>query len=159
MTTEANLRVVWKGDLVEGLLAYGLWRGEDPLCPRFPVELWPAGTHTSDWRLFGAGWTVWMWTIRISQWPVTETWEQTLHGTLERMIEAGALIAWCGLEGGFADPPSLFHPEEMSESVYAVLTPSDGFACKARLGEEFSTFENGDLSRLHEIAMAGLGYQ
>jgi hypothetical protein len=159
MLTEESLGVFWLGEEADGILAYGLWPGNVAPEPLFPRELWPADTECRAGRLTGAGWEILMWTIKIADWPRPSDWEETIRGTLARMISAGALLAWLGLEGHFADPPSLFAEEEMSGSVYSVLSPSLGFICKALLGSQFQTISDEDLQKLRHIVNVALGPQ
>jgi hypothetical protein len=96
-----------------------------------------------------------MWTIRIEQWPESGAWQQVLRDTLKPFIDHGALVAWCGLEGRFADPPSLFHPNEMTESVWVALTKDGQFFAPAALDEPFRTLSDQDLVALRKAAHLG----
>lgn len=80
-----------------------------------------------------------------------------MAGTLQKLVESGACVAWFGLEGHFADPPSLFHPDEMSDSVYAAATADGSFICKAYLGEPFTTLSDRELEHLREVVAVELG--
>lgn len=154
---EESLGVFWDGEEVDGVLAYGFWWGAIAREPEFPRDLWPAGTEARPWRFYGEGWIVLLWTIRITEWPAADAWEMTLRRTLDRLIEAGACVAWCGLEGRFSEPPGLFNPAEMPDSVYAATATGIGFMCTAHLGRPFETFGESDLERLRQVVAASHG--
>jgi hypothetical protein len=155
--TEQSLGIFWHGEEVDGLLLYAFWPGLPEIEPLFPKGIWPPGIEVQRGRLSGEGWTVLMWDVRISQWPLKEQWGPLLEETLTSLCRMGAIVAWCGLEGHFADPPSLFDPEEMSESVYAYYIPQVGFRCAAWLGEKFATIGDDELLNLHRLVDAAMG--
>jgi hypothetical protein len=63
------------------------------------------------------------------------------------MLEAGAKVAWCGMEGNIGDP--LFDPAAMIPSgVYAALSPEFGFKCTAKLGMPYQGFTEDDFFQL-----------
>ena len=45
-----------------------------------------------------------MWDVHVSHWPPKEQWGFLLKETLKALCRTGAVVAWCGLEGHFADP-------------------------------------------------------
>jgi hypothetical protein len=143
--TEQSLGVFWSGEEVDGITAYGYWHQLPPMEPIFPRDLWPAGTEFKRAKLSGDGWIVILWDIAIRRWPSPEDWEDVLQRTLQRMCEAGARVAWCGIEGAFAEPPGLFDPARMSGGVYAAYTPGFGFLNTAHLREPFRTLSDNDL--------------
>jgi hypothetical protein len=149
--TENSLGIFWDGDEVAGITAYGYWKVKISTQPLFPKDLWPPSTLFKTSYLRGEDWKVCVWDIRIFDWPSPQDWENTLKGTLAAMIEAGARVAWCGLEGLFADPPSLFDPNEMSGGVYAVLTKEYGFQCSAHLGQPFQALPDEILLKLRTL--------
>lgn len=124
-TTRNSLSIFWGGEERGGILAYGLWPRRPVSPPRFPQEAWPEHTEWKSVRLGGEGWFVCLWEILISTWPHANEWAITINETLKAFTDAGAEVAWCGIEGYFVDPPSLFAPSEMSGGVWALLR-SDG---------------------------------
>ena len=60
---------------------------------------------------------MWCWDVRLRSWPVESEWVRVVFNTLAAVCGAGAIVAWCAIEGCFADPPSLFDPVEMSDEV------------------------------------------
>lgn len=148
---EASFRIFWKGEEAPGILVYGYWRGAPTNTPACPIDAWGANVESESTILRGTGWTVLMWDLRIQNWPSRARWETTLNQTLQPMLLNGARVAWCGVEGGFADPPSLFSPKEMSGSVYAAVASDFPFLCTARLGEPFVAFDSSQLLALRNL--------
>ncbi len=161
--TEDTLGVYWSikvekdnGDVsfyheeTEGVLVYGYWNKEFDL-PTFPFQIWSADTQVQNNTLWGDGWFVLEWTVRICTWPLSNTWKQVIQGTLEAMCETGAIVAWCAVEACFADPPSLFSPESMSGGVYAALIPNSQFWCSAKPGLHFQALDDSILLKLKEV--------
>src|SRR5688572_13318092 len=97
------------------LTAYGYWH--QPAAPDvpFPLDFWPKGTTVRRSDLQDDGWAVAVWDIEPARWPV-EPWSTVLAGTLQALRDAGAVIAWFALEGGFADPPALFEPDQTGDA-------------------------------------------
>lgn len=117
-TTSDSLGIFWEGEEVDGVTIYGYWTGSKPEPPRIELSEWPAAEAKPS-RLGGRGWTVWLWDIRILEWPEPPDWREAVQGLLRQVINAGADVAWCGLEGMFVEPPGLFDPHEMSGGVWA----------------------------------------
>src|SRR5262245_7163002 len=105
--TRMALGIFWEGEEVAGITVYGFWPSQHVPAHSFPSTVWPPGTLVHTSKLSGPGWTVWLWDIRVSQWPPSTAWQETIRQTQQAMIAAGARVAWCGLEGFFADPPDL----------------------------------------------------
>lgn len=158
--TKQNLQVVWRGsDIVPGCLCYGFWQGTEEPGVEFPANDWPGGTQTADWWLRGdpkasAPWRVLVRTVRVHSWPQADHWHATVQSTLQAFRNAGAGVAWCGLEGDFVDPPDLFDPKQMGEGVWAVLEPSIGFVCAAPIDADFAPVPQKILERLHHTVLA-----
>lgn len=117
-TTANSLGVFWEGEEVDGVTIYGFWVDSKPEPPQLDLSEWRSAQAKPS-RLYGPGWTVWLWDIRIEEWPERLGWEKTVHGTLRQVLSGGAEIAWCGLEGMFVEPPGLFDPTAMSGGVWA----------------------------------------
>ena len=149
--TENLLKIFWEGDEVSGITTYGYWKGKVVKELVFPRHLWPERTLFKTSRLHGEGWEVIVWDIRISIWPSHQDWIELIRTTLKSMVEAGAEVAWCGLEGFFADPPSLFDPNEMSGGVYATFSKEFGFQCSAHLGLPFKALSDSEVGKLRSL--------
>lgn len=150
--TEDALSVFWEGRFDPGVIAYGLrpeGRGGIPL---FPSATWPEGTEHKTSALRNDRWEVWVWDVRVLRWPEPSQWPDVLNRTLQKLGAAGAIVAWCGLEGHFVDPPDLFKPSCMSGSVYAALSELTGFVCRAQLGAELQTLDDSELLQLRAVA-------
>jgi hypothetical protein len=117
--TRNSLGIFWNGEESGGISAYGFWPRDIERGPAFPAEVWPPDTEWKETRLWGESWTVWLWDIRIRSWPKIDSWSITVENTLDVLLGAGAIVAWCGVEGCFVDPPDLFDPSEMAEGVWA----------------------------------------
>ncbi len=149
--TEESLGIYWKGEEVDGIMVYGYWKGKTNTEPSFPVSIWPEGTEFSTFHLYGDDWDAWLWEIPIYHWPQAEEWEDLIRKTLQGLNQSGAKIAWCGIEGHFADPPYLFDPKEMAGGVYAAYAKEFGFKCTAHIGKPFSTLTNDELLKLKAL--------
>lgn len=112
------------------LTAYGFWHRDTAPEVAFPVDLWPPSTSVRRTDLNGPGWAVAVWDIDPARWPV-EPWPAVLAATLQTLRQAGAAITWFALEGGFADPPALFDPDQTGDAVYAVLAEGIDFRVTA----------------------------
>ena len=146
--------VYWKGEgEVVGLLLYGLRRPDEQPDPDLGARL-PVGAEISDpYVLHGDGWAVDLWTIRADDGlPVGDAWRTLLQGLLERLLEAGYRAAWLALEGDFADPPYLFDPGAMGQSVYAAASPETGFISHDGGDGDLKPLTDPDLERLRELA-------
>ena len=132
------------------LTAYGLWRAESFPVVTFPQHLWPPKTTWKECHLAGQSWKVLVWDIQPGNWPI-HPWPEVLHDTLYSLYVEGAAIAWFGLEGGFADPPLLFDPEQMTGMVYAALAEGFAFRCTTLPGQEYTSLTDEELKQLQEL--------
>lgn len=112
------------------LTAYGFWHRDTAPEVAFPFDVWPPSTSVSRTDLSGPGWAVTVWDVDPARWPV-EPWPAVLEETLRALRQAGATIAWFALEGGFADPPALFDPDQTGDAVYAMLANGIDFRVTA----------------------------
>jgi hypothetical protein len=150
------LQVVWKGEFAPGVIAYGLRESETNLQPVFPFHLWPSEIDVGDWLLHGERWEILMWEIQVDRWPDPRAWKGVVKETLGRLIEAKAVVAWLGSEGGpFADPPDLFMPEHMTGGVLAALTDSGDFLCPLDLDAPLRRLPDSEMLTLR-LASRGL---
>lgn len=153
--TEESLSVFWLfedgHEEVPGILAYGYFNNGKYKKLSFPYSLWPDGVKMKTHAYANEFWNIIEWTIQFNQWPKASEWLQIIEGTLLSFTGQGAKIAWCGLEGFFATPPSLFSPLEMSGGVYAILIPDDEFICTALLTKPFQTVSDEELVKAEMI--------
>jgi hypothetical protein len=91
------------------------------------------------------------WDVHLLEWPSLREWTRTVRSTFDAMIASGAVVAWGGIEGHFADPPSLFDPKEMSGGIWAYETVDGEFEC-AELGQPFSAMPDTVLLKLRARA-------
>lgn len=147
-TTRESLGVFWNGEEVDGLLVYGLWRGEVTEPPRITFDDWPPGTEAKVRRLFGADWTIWLWEVRIVQWPSSAAWAELVRSLLTQIVGAGAIVGWAGLEGMFVEPPGLFARDEMSGGVWAAMLSSGKQFGIPGLDEPFQPLDDHALGEL-----------
>jgi hypothetical protein len=150
-STGSSLGVFWDGEEVDGFSVYGYWPERNEVAPKFPEELWEGATSNAT-RLGDLTWTVWIWDIRIGKWPEAMSWAARIERTLRRMIEAGALVSWCGLEGLFVDPPDLFSPEHMHGGVWCALTANGRLFPPPGLDDSFKRLDDKELLQLREAA-------
>ncbi len=146
--TEKSLGIFWDGEEVDGVTIYGLFAGAKSEEPIAPSGVWPENCDFKINKLSGDDWTVWLWDVRINEWPKKTEWFNTIKRTLETMIHQGASVAWCGLEGFFVEPPDLFKPEFMGGGIWAAYTIDGDFICKAQIGEIFETLDDSILKKI-----------
>lgn len=153
--TRDSLGIFWEGDEEDGLRVYGFWPREVAVPPEFPADLWPRDVTLRPWKLWGVGWTVWCWDMRLRSWPMASEWVKVVSRTLEAVRAAGAIVAWCGIEGCFADPPSLFDRAVMGGGVWACFTRGGVSHLPAALDREIRYLPKSDFVRVHsEITVA-----
>ena len=151
--TDDALKIFLRGREVPGILVYGYWPLGRKDCPAFPRNIWPPSNEFSNFKLVATNdllWTVWMWNLAIPNWPSQSIWKNQINDTLKVMIAAGASVAWCGVEGLFADPPALFNPKEMSGGVWAYLLRDGEFICKGELGQIFDVLSDTEMASLRD---------
>jgi hypothetical protein len=119
--TKNSLGIFWEGEEVDGILVYGYWDSAVAEEPVFPNEVWESNAEWKTSELHDEKWSVWLWQIRVLNWPSTLEWIDRVRKTLEAMRTGRAKVSWCGIEGFFSDPPKLFDSAEMSGGVWAVL--------------------------------------
>jgi hypothetical protein len=140
--------VLWifvQGEERPGFTLYSYWlKGGDEVC-EFPLSMWPADTMAHGFRLTGENWVVLGWDVEVNEWPSSSDWRDLLLHTCKTIARYGARVVWCGLEGFFADPPSLFDPSEMSGGVWCAFAPDWGFKSTAILDGEFKSLSDSDL--------------
>ena len=155
--TRDSLEVVWFGEWVDGILAYGLWLADGAPRMEFPHGAWPKETEWRVTQLGGSGWQVLLWDVRVRRWPSATTWAAAIDATLQAMRAAGATVSWCGLEGAFADPPSLFN-ESMQGGVWAALDSDGVMHGPPPLDGTFEPIARSVLARIREQShVAALG--
>ena len=154
-STREALAVFWDGDEVPGILAYGYWRGASEPEVEFPPS-WPAGTEYRDgwlhnWQEGDRDWRVLHRTIRLPEWPDRVQWKAAIERTLRAFLDAGARVAWLGIEGHFVDPPDLFDPAEMTGGVWAALTPGGELRVLSDIDGSFTPLSDSELGRLRKL--------
>lgn len=155
--TEESLGVFWLfedgHEEVLGVLAYGFFTNMEQHVPVFPHNLWPEDIQIKTYVYKNEAWKIIEWTIQFNRWPTTKQaeWEELIGETLYTFTTHGAIIAWCGLEGYFVTPPSLFSATEMAGGVYAILIPGNELICSAQLQKPFQAVGNEDLFRAELI--------
>lgn len=148
-----QLEIIWRGEQVPGITFYGLLpRGAWSEKP-FPEYLWRWGVETGSSLLHNERWEVIVWDVAIAAWPPSEEWRSAIRQTLQWLVDAGASVAWVGLEGYFCDPPELFDPSCMSGGVSAALTRAGEFFCPLDPHQPLATLSDADLVRLRDASV------
>lgn len=154
-TTRESLGIFWQGEEADGFTVYGYWPRGGVTQPALDLGAWPS-VESSVFRLVGDDWTVWAWDVHIHSWPAADRWRSLVVGTLDQLVNAGATVAWCAVEGAFADPPSLFDPKHMSDGVWTARIDGPGGVFEPPgLDEPFAKLTDEQLIRLRRAA--GLG--
>lgn len=143
--TQESLGIFWEGEEVDGFTLYGFWPQDEILRPELIL---PGGVETKSTALRGPGWSVWLWDIRVLEWPSPNEWTSFVREFLEQLTKQGAVVAWCGLEGMFVDPPELFDPSEMSGGVWAACLSPDTYFGPPALCERFEPLTDESLMML-----------
>jgi hypothetical protein len=143
--TRDLLKIFWHGEEGSGLTIYAYATQPDSP-PSFPLDLWPKDALFKTSKLFGDGWLVWVWDLRVDVWPIE--WKETLRLTLVGLCVSGTPVVWCGLEGCFADPPDLLSPAAMANCVYAASSSATGFICHTDIDKTFVALHEQELHAL-----------
>lgn len=157
--TEESLSIIWDNEEMPGLTIYGFWLTDIVSNPDFPLKFWDNQFGVKVQRLYDCennDWTVFVWDMIITHWPSASEWINKLNNTLKYLVEHGALVAWCGLEGYFADPPYLFDPVYMSGGIYAIYTQQFGFVCTAYMGKSFRVIADNELNNIRELILGNM---
>ena len=145
------LGVFVDGEERKGVGFYAYWKGVPSVEPLFPEYLWPSRLTIERHVLRGENWTVLWWDAAMTAWPGAGEWESLLRCTFQVFLNAGASVAWCGLDGFFAEPPALFDPSRMSGSVYAAAGEGWPFTCLARLDAPLKALSDEQLLELRSL--------
>lgn len=151
--TRDRLGIFWQGEEGDGILVYGYWKSSSATEPEFPRDVWNAYVDWRPRRLAGADWTVWMWEIRINQWPPSTRWHDMIQVLLAAMQSGGSAVSWCGLEGFFVDPPGLLSPAKMSGGAWAAMAADGTSYGPPPLEGPFDPLSDDVLNKLHRLAL------
>jgi hypothetical protein len=154
-STRHSLGLFWHGEEADGFTIYGYWPGHHETQPSLNFAHWP-DVETKTSRLGGRDWTVWLWDVRVHKWPEAPQWRSAVLDPLAQLLGVGARVAWCGLEGGFVDPPGLFDPLRMAGGVWAArVSGADGIFEPPGLDAPFTALTDDQLTRLRQAAGFG----
>lgn len=146
------LTVFVDGYELPGVIFYALRPSGTGAQPDLPMDLWP-DADARAFRLHGDAWEILGWDLAIHRWPSNEHWREAVRLTLQHLIQGGAVVAWLAAEGSaFSEPPHLFSPEWMSDSVLAAMTSRGDFVCAVEVDQPVQTLSDDELSRLREHA-------
>lgn len=110
---------------VPGIYLHGYW--SSALIPKTAFDLadcWKAVASEISFQKIGAEQgnflvaSVW-----VKSWPDDPTWRSVIEATLEKMVEAGAQVAWCGDEYTSWSLAEL-NPSTYGGRVYAAASPT-----------------------------------
>jgi hypothetical protein len=149
--TRHSLGIFWNGEEADGIALYGYWKAEGVPRPSIRIESLGRVDYTES-RLFGDGWTVWLWSVRMYSWPEPSQWANRLETVLTELIKAGAEVAWCATEGSFADPPCLFDPVVSGRGVWIARTRKGSSFGPPGLNDAFQTLTDTEMSVLRADA-------
>ena len=146
-----SLGIFWKGTEEVGINLYAFLPGEIGAIVSFPLELWPEDAEVRRLALPGMaeGWRVERFLLRLPTLPSAASWSSVVRETLSSLTSRGATVAWCGMEGGFADPPHLFTRTAMPASVWAACSAAGAIYDAPPLDAEMSYLDDTALARLH----------
>jgi hypothetical protein len=121
------LTIYWNGEENPGFTVHALRGRIDESIPDLPPLDWPGDVETKPFLLHGEKWEVCAWDVRVDAWPSPGQFDQSVQELLCGLVADGFAVAWIGLEGHFADPPSLFLPTTMAGGVLAACSRETGF--------------------------------
>ncbi len=148
-TVADSLGIFWQGAEEVGINLYAFHPGEIGASRPFPLHLWPLGTEIGRRPLFGTGWRVEGFLLRLHELPEPVRWSAVVRESLfDLVVRGGATVAWCGMEGGFSDPPELFAPRSMADSVWAACSAAASHDAPP-LDAEMRYLDEAALMRLH----------
>jgi len=153
--TKECLGVIYDSGEIDGIYFLGFFI--DNLNPNvdFPKHLWNVPISCTSFKLIDIDYNKWIaieWKVIIKDcFPSKNNWQEIIKNTMQYILDKGAVVSWIGLEGGFADPPSLFDPKSMTGQVYAFLTNQNEFQCASNIDEEFKVIDNETLIRLNNF--------
>jgi|GEM_PF-3341475 len=149
--TQASLGIFWKGEEVDGITVYAYWPRKLEKEPLLELVVEPESTQRKPTRLDSENWTVWLWDIRVTRWPRADCWISMVVKMLQGLVDQGATVAWCGLEGMFVDPPGLFDPQVMLGGVWAAVDNQGNVYGPPELSEKFTTLGKEELEKLQRL--------
>jgi hypothetical protein len=121
VNTRESLGIFWEGAEADGFTVYAYFPRAEAEPPVLQLEGWEVLGQKAS-HLGGEGWTVCVWDVRIREWPPVGRFPHLVRHTLSRLVDGGAAVSWCGVEGAFAEPSALFAPGAMSDGVWAACS-------------------------------------
>lgn len=142
------------GDTVPGFSIYGIVAcpQESTDSPRCNPLLFGSGHFDYCCPLSGPGWGAAVWDVELDlrEIPVRRVLE-IWHSFFEQVLALGYDLAWIGLD--FVDPPYLFDPDCMGESVSAACSRSIGLVVGENVTAGLSRAQQQGLRSVREIAV------
>lgn len=141
------LGVYWNSAMgdVDGQTFYAYSNDTRFTQPEFPSLIW-GDVDVKSQRLFGDDWVVWLWDIKFNN-PPTD-WLTKTERTLLYFIDNHSTASWCGLDGGFSEPPGLFDADEMSQGIYAAMGRDKAFICHTDFNDDYAEITRDELIKL-----------
>lgn len=149
MKTRECLGIIWEGADEVGINAYALLSDARLKEIEFSLRGWPGDAATKCLPMHGTGWTVFRYLVRLPTLPPADRWRVLVANSLRQLVAEGSLIAWCGMEGAFWDPPYLFEPSKMPCSVWACCSASGIEVEPPGLDDSFGYVGRDVLIKLH----------
>jgi hypothetical protein len=83
----------------------------------FPAEYFEGVIECREHIMNGEFWEIVLWDITFSEFPSNEAWRGAVDRAFSWIISQKGVASWVGDGIGFAAPPDLFDPVEMSNAV------------------------------------------
>lgn len=147
------MTLYWDGDEAPGFIVYALGGPEIQRPRGLPDFGWAFEPEVSPWTLKGERWKVDVWFVRVAGWPTQQEFRDSIRQVIGGLIDDGYSVAWIGMEGFFADPPSLFMPDAMSGGVLAACSRETGFLLAIDLDAPLQALTDSEMLRLREASL------
>jgi hypothetical protein len=139
--------IYWDGEETPGFTVYAVRSEVGGDLPDLEFERW-SDVEVRRSRLYGEGWEVGVWDVRVGRWPSTERFDDLVAALLRTLVDDGFSVAWLGGEVLFASPPWLFSPDAMSGGVLAAYSVPTGLISPLRLDAPLASVSDADLLAL-----------
>lgn len=135
-------------EFVPGFSIYGFTGCTD--IPDFDLPTLSFTEKPHYWRLVSHCWTTGIWDFPITHWPDDDTWRRGVRHLFDAVLTHHN-SAWMSYEGNlYIDPPYLFSPEHMPETVLCWATANEASPIPS-LDAPFEEVDDASLLRLRDL--------
>ncbi len=153
MLTKDNLGIFWKSNdgqaEVNGIGLYALFSSEiSRKIEESIMNLWSAQNAKIKFsNIKYSNWNILVAELNVSQWPDDICWQQLLKATMQKLINAGAIVVWSGGEDCNWNP-NILNPDSMMGNIYAGYSKKTGFLCNSNLSQNLEYLRDDQINDL-----------